>query len=288
MILNFCMYIIECDCVVTFINQTCEDHAFATCHANCLEDFLYPQIAKWSFSWCMQFHEAVELWVHKPKFRCSRNNSTMAPSHESREHGSRYLPQYGFGPILDFADLVGSNQFLFRVYTPKERSPFFDDTEPFFIAPKFDERYRNVTPGGWKDWELDGKTTVANATYEDVAAHMSWTTRSSSPYISTSFSPMWSIWEAVRRYHHGVKQDVEIAIIDAHAISDRAVTAASLLSKATSREYVRVILFFPGTFTYNILDVTNHIGSGFASRKNHKPFSFMVPFLVLQSLHLYR
>ncbi|KAF8352005.1 hypothetical protein F5887DRAFT_1068378 [Amanita rubescens] len=160
----------------------------------------------------------------------------MAPSHESHEHGSLYLPQYGFGPILDFADLVGCNQFLFRVYTPKERSPFFDDTEPFFIAPKFDERYRNVTPGGWKDWGLDGRAAVANATYEDVATHMGWTTRSSSSYISTSFSPMWSIWEAVRRYHHGVKQDVEIAIIDAHAISDRSVTAASLLSKATSQE----------------------------------------------------
>jgi len=213
---------------------TCENHAFATCRANCLEDFL----AKWSFPWCMTFHEAVDLRVHKPKFRCCRNNSTMSPSHESREHGSLYLPQYGFGPILDFADLVGCNQFLFRVYTPKERSPFFDDTEPFFIAPKFDERYRNVTPGGWKDWESDGRTAVANATYEDVATHMGWTTRSSSPYISTSFSPMWSIWEAVRRYHHGVKQDVEIAIIDAHAISDRSVTAASLLSKATSQEYV--------------------------------------------------
>ena len=159
----------------------------------------------------------------------------MSSSRASREHGSLYLPQYGFGPTLDFADLVGCNQFLFRVYTPKERSPFFDDTEPFFIAPKFDERYRNVTPGGLKDWELDGRAAVANATYQDVARHMTWTTRSSSPYISTSFSPIWSIWEAVRRYHHGVKQDVEIAIIDAHAVADRAITAVSLLSKASSR-----------------------------------------------------
>ena len=176
--------------------------------------------------------------VHKTMIRFYQDNSTMSSSRASREHGSLYLPQYGFGPTLDFADLVGSNQFLFRVHTPKERSPFFDDTEPFFIAPKFDERYRNITPGGLKDWELDDRTAIANATYQDVARHMTWTTRSSSPYISTSFNPIWSIWEAVRRYHHGVKQDVEIAIIDAHAVSDRAITAVSLLSKASSREYV--------------------------------------------------
>ncbi|KAK2460839.1 hypothetical protein APHAL10511_007309 [Amanita phalloides] len=160
----------------------------------------------------------------------------MVSAHEFREHDSPYLPQYGFGPTLDFADLVGRNQFLFRVYTPKERSPFFDDTDPFFIASKFDERYRNVTPGGLKDWELDGRAAIANATYQDVARHMNWTTRSLSPYISTSFSAIWSLWEAVRRYHHGVKKDVEIAIIDARAVSDRAVTAASLLNKASSKE----------------------------------------------------
>ncbi|KAF8639140.1 hypothetical protein AX17_001630 [Amanita inopinata Kibby_2008] len=153
-------------------------------------------------------------------------------------HGenSLYLPQYGFGPALDFIDLVKHNRFLFRVYTPKERSPFFDNTEPFFIAPKFDERYRNPSPGGLRDWDVLGPNAVASATYEDVARHMNWTTRSLSPYISTSFSAIWSIWEAVRRYHHGVKQDVEIAIIDAHAVSDRAVTAAYLLGKASPQE----------------------------------------------------
>ncbi|KAF8635688.1 hypothetical protein AX15_000313 [Amanita polypyramis BW_CC] len=160
----------------------------------------------------------------------------MTSSYEFRGDDSLYLPQYGFGKTLDFANLVKHNQFLFRVHTPKERSPFFDDTEAFFIAPRFDERYRNTTPGGLKEWETDGKAAVANTTYQDIAKHLNWTTRSSSPYISTSFSPIWSIWEAVRRHHHGVKQDVEIAIIDANAVSDRAVTTAYLLSKASSQE----------------------------------------------------
>ncbi|PFH51182.1 hypothetical protein AMATHDRAFT_89519, partial [Amanita thiersii Skay4041] len=72
--------------------------------------------------------------------------------------------------------------------------------------------------------------------YTDVATHMRWTTQHLSPYITTSFSAFWSIWEAVKRYHHGVKQDIHIAIIDAQAVSDRAVTAAQLLSKASPSE----------------------------------------------------
>lgn len=160
----------------------------------------------------------------------------MSPSHGSREQDSLYLPQYGFSETLDFARLVGHNQFLFRVYTPKECSPFFDDSEPFFIAPRFDERCRNPSPGGLKNWEVDGPAAITNATYHDVVRHMDWTTRSLSPYISTSFSAIWSIWEAVRRYHHGVKQDVHIAIIDASAVSHRALTAAYLLSKAPAHE----------------------------------------------------
>lgn len=65
--------------------------------------------------------------------------------------------------------------------------------------------------------------------YPDVAWHMEWTTRSTSPYISTSFSFSWSIWEAVKRYHFGVKKDVQIAIIDASALEGRAATAVQLL-----------------------------------------------------------
>lgn len=160
----------------------------------------------------------------------------MPPSHEPRERSSLYLPQYGFGSTVDFSSLIEHNRFLFRVYTPKERSPFFDSTEPFFIAPRFDERYRNPSPGGPMNLELDGPTAIANATYQDIARHMDWTTRSLSPFISTSFSAIWAIWEAVRRYHHGVKQDVHIAIIDAHALSERATTAAYLLTKASPQE----------------------------------------------------
>ena len=184
----------------------------------------------------LSIHEAALTGYIRWDTGISDTIFTMTYSHESREDNSLYLPQYGFGQTLDFANLVERNQFLFRVYTPKERSPFFDDTEPFFVAPRFDERYRNTTPGGLKEWETDGRAAVTNATYEDIARHLNWTTRSLSPYISTSFSPIWSIWEAVRRYHCGVKQDVEIAIIDAHAVSDRAVTAAHLLSKASSQE----------------------------------------------------
>lgn len=141
------------------------------------------------------------------------------------------LPQCGFGTVYEFNSLIKSNQFLFRVYTPKERSPFADDTEPFFVAPRFDELVVRspadlpvITP-----WE---------GTYADVARHMEWTTRSSSPYVSTSFSFAWAIWEAVRRYHTGVKKDVEIAIIDATALDGRAATAIQLLKQSSPEECV--------------------------------------------------
>jgi hypothetical protein len=141
------------------------------------------------------------------------------------------LPQYGFGTCADFDTLVKTNHFLFRVYTPKERSPFFDDTDPFFIAPKFNERY-NRSPLDISHGDSIGFT----ATYDDVVTHMDWTLRSSSTFISTSFSFIWSIWEALRRHHHGVKKDIEIAVIDASAVSRRAVTAIELLRKSDPSE----------------------------------------------------
>lgn len=140
------------------------------------------------------------------------------------------LPQYGFGTDVDFDSLIKDNHFLFRVYTPRERSPFFDNTDPFFIAPKFNERY-NLSPA-----QLSECAGAHVGSYEDVLTHMDWTTRSSSPYISTSFSFIWSIWEALRRYHQGVKKDVQIAVIDASAVTGRAVTAVQLLRQSSPSE----------------------------------------------------
>lgn len=142
------------------------------------------------------------------------------PSPSAQAIGS--LPQYGFGSEYSFAELVQTQPFLFRVYTPKPRSPFFDDSEPFFVGQNCDD-----------DLPCPMNQIAESVTYEDVVRHMDWTTRSSSPFISTSFSFVWAIWEAVRRYRANVKHDIEIAVIDARAVSGRAVTALELLRKGT-------------------------------------------------------
>jgi hypothetical protein len=144
------------------------------------------------------------------------------------------LPQYGFGSSVDFKTLLPDNPFLYRVYTPKERSPFFDETDPYFVAPQFDELYAR-TPVEVTSAPI---TDPLEATYADVVTHMEWTSRSKSIFLSTSFSFAWSIWEAVRRYHHGMKKDVEIAVIDASALLGRAATAVEMLRKSSSEEYV--------------------------------------------------
>lgn len=59
-----------------------------------------------------------------------------------------------------------------------------------------------------------------------------------SPFISTSFSFAWCIWDALRRFHQGVKKDVQVAVIDARAIADRAMTAVELLEMSSPNEYV--------------------------------------------------
>ena len=69
----------------------------------------------------------------------------------------------------------------------------------------------------------------ADMTYEDLVRHLDWTTRSSSPYVTTSFSFFWCLWEAVRRYKLAVKHDVEIAVIDARKVTGRAKTALQVL-----------------------------------------------------------
>ncbi|KAJ3504701.1 hypothetical protein NLJ89_g7795 [Agrocybe chaxingu] len=142
------------------------------------------------------------------------------------------LPQCGFGTETDFDKLVAQNHFLFRVYTPRERSPFDDETDPFFIAPRFNELVAR-SPVDLPDIKFP-ETAVGS--YADVARHMDWTTKATSPYISTSFSFSWAIWEAVRRFHVGVKKDVEIAIIDAGALGGRAATAVQLLKKSSPKQ----------------------------------------------------
>ncbi|KAI5118651.1 hypothetical protein M0805_002571 [Coniferiporia weirii] len=73
------------------------------------------------------------------------------------------------------------------------------------------------------------ETAGAQMTYADLVRHLDWTTRAHSPYVTTSFSFFWALWEAVRRYRLGVKHDVEIAVIDARRLRDRARTALEVL-----------------------------------------------------------
>jgi hypothetical protein len=150
----------------------------------------------------------------------------------------RPLPQCGFGEDIDFNTLIESNHFIFRVFSPKEKSAFSDPSDPFFVAPKFDEKFAR-SPVDLPDATVKFPEPMAGS-YSEVARHMEWTTRSTSPYISTSFSFSWSIWEAVSRYHFGVKKDVQIAIIDASALEGRAATAVQLLQNSSPDQYVVV------------------------------------------------
>ncbi|KAH8102157.1 hypothetical protein BXZ70DRAFT_56869 [Cristinia sonorae] len=149
---------------------------------------------------------------------------------------STVLPQYGFGPDLIFDNLLEGNPYLFRVHTPRSQStPNYEGTEPYFVGGKYNDEFlaaafKSPCPTS------AAATNGANRTYADVTRHMDWTTRGESPYISTSFSFAWAIWEAIRRYHVNVKHNVEIAVIDARAVADRSVTAAELLTKATPKD----------------------------------------------------
>ncbi|KAG6896639.1 hypothetical protein C0992_006976 [Termitomyces sp. T32_za158] len=148
------------------------------------------------------------------------------------------LPQCGFSTDVEFDKLVKNNHFLFRVYTPKPSSPFSDHAEPFFVAPVFDERW-NHSPEELARSPLSYEVSDRHVgTYEDVATHMDFLTKSSSPYVSASFSFTWSIWEALRRYHLGVKKNIEIAVIDASAVSHRAATAIQLLQARPSSRVI--------------------------------------------------
>lgn len=162
---------------------------------------------------------------------------------------SAYLPQYGFGTELDFAALVESNHFLFRVHTPHpNHQPDLADTSEltaddtpaaYFIAPKFDSAANSPFETSlYQKSFFIGEPPNPIGTYADAATHLDWTSRATSPFVSTSFSFMWAIWEALRRHHAGVKKDVEIAVIEASAVKDRAITAVRLLrdSEPTERK----------------------------------------------------
>jgi hypothetical protein len=165
----------------------------------------------------------------------------MSSNLHNRDTEIRPLPQYGFGKDIEFNTLIESNRFIFRVFSPKEESPFSDPSDPFFVAPKFDEQFTR-SPVDLPDATVKFSELIAGS-YSEVARHMEWTTRSTSPYISTSFSFSWSIWEAVRRYHFGVKKDVRIAIIDASALEGRAATTVQLLQNSSPDQYVIVFSF---------------------------------------------
>lgn len=160
---------------------------------------------------------------------------TVVPSSpQSPTSSGGPLPQYGYGSDHTFDRLIQDNPFLFRVYTPKQRSPFFDATEPYFVGQKYNEQYREAAERLRQPFT--GKSVASTSSYADVAQHMDWTQRHMSPYISTTFSFAWAIWEATRRYRVGLKHDIEIAIIDARQLAGRAATALELLRKGTPNE----------------------------------------------------
>ncbi|TCD63652.1 hypothetical protein EIP91_005132 [Steccherinum ochraceum] len=147
---------------------------------------------------------------------------------------STILPQYGFGPDVTFDKLLEGNPYLFRVHTPKASTPSHESTEPYFVGGKYNDEFASAA---FKSpCPISSANNFANRTYEDVIRHMDWTTRGDSPYISTSFSFAWAVWEAIRRYHVNVKHNIEIAVIDARAVADRSVTAAELLMKGTPKD----------------------------------------------------
>lgn len=159
---------------------------------------------------------------------------TVVPSSPQSPISGGPLPQYGYGSDHTFDHLIQDNPFLFRVYTPKQRSPFFDATEPYFVGQKYNEQYREAAERLRQPFV--GKSVASTSSYTDVAQHMDWTQRHMSPYISTTFSFAWAIWEATRRYRVGLKHDIEIAIIDARQLAGRAATALELLRKGTPNE----------------------------------------------------
>ncbi|KAJ3545363.1 hypothetical protein NM688_g5631 [Phlebia brevispora] len=146
------------------------------------------------------------------------------------------LPQYGFGPEVTFEGLVAGNPFLFRVHTPRTQPPQYDSSEPYFVGAKYNDEFSTAAISSSPSHSPRTEPVSAACKYADVVQHLDWTTRASSPYISTSFSFAWAIWEAIRRYHVNVKHDVEIAVIDARVLADRSITAVELLMRGSPKE----------------------------------------------------
>lgn len=154
-----------------------------------------------------------------PRMTAISSRTTSAPARLSS------LPQIGFGVDYTYHTLAEHNSFLFRVHSPKGKSRAYEPTGqyPFsFVAEKFNgESF------------IDPKRTHS---YQDVATHLDLMTRSSSPYISTSFSFAWALWEALRRHRINPSADIEIAIIDARQVLDRAVTVTDILRSCPQQE----------------------------------------------------
>lgn len=166
----------------------------------------------------------------------SQDSELPAPALQSPISGTP-LPQYGFGSEFSFDSLVQDNPFLFRIYTPKTHSQIFDNAaQPYFVGQKFNEHFTRAAEQLKDSSFAHGESVASVCTYQDVAQHMDWTQRHMSPFISTTFSFVWAIWEATRRYRVGLKHDVEIAVIDARVLAGRAATALELLRKGTPRE----------------------------------------------------
>lgn len=149
-----------------------------------------------------------------------------------------------------FGDLVDENPFLFRVYTPKPHSPSITyDERIFCLAPRFNAKYsspiediQHISPLG----PIEETTSCL-----DVIQHMEWTSRSSSPFITTSFSFAWAIWEAMRRYSNGYKLDVEIAVLDARSLMNKAVTASQVMQGTPLDEYASFSSDFREPFSHS-------------------------------------
>ncbi|KAI6026033.1 hypothetical protein EDC04DRAFT_2721655 [Pisolithus marmoratus] len=147
-----------------------------------------------------------------------------------------YLPQYGFSSEHSFDQLIQENPFLFRVYTPKAHSQNVSTVEPYFVGQKYNEHFTLAAEKLQSPAVGPGETIASTSSYQDVALHMDWTQRHKSPFISTTFSFMWAIWEATRRYRVGLKHDIEVAVIDSRMLAGRAATTLELLRKGTPKE----------------------------------------------------
>ena len=93
-----------------------------------------------------------------------------------------------------------------------------------------------------RDDNAESTPPAGGMTYAELVRHLDWTTRTGSPYVTTSFSFFFCLWEAVRRYKLGVKHDVEIAVIDAAKVRGRARTALEVLRSVEPDKYVMSFL----------------------------------------------